>query len=42
MNQNYAFVNCHGTGGLFYLYPVADDDLEQAHDTGVERNFAFI
>lgn len=41
MNQNYAFVNCHGTGGLFYLYPVADDDLEQAHDTGVERNFTF-
>ena len=40
-SENYAFINCHGTGGVIYLYPVADDDLKQAHDTGVERNFSF-
>lgn len=41
LNQNYAFFNCHGTGGVLYLYPVADDDLQMAHETGVERNFNF-
>lgn len=40
-NKNYAFFNIHGTGGLLYLYPVADDDLEQAHSEGVTRNFNF-
>lgn len=40
-NENYAFFNIHGTGGLLYLYPVADDDLEQAHNEGVSRNFTF-
>ena len=40
-SDNYAFINCHGTGGVIYLYPVAADDLKQAHDTGVERNFSF-
>lgn len=39
--QNYAFINCHGTGGLFFLYPVAENDLEQAHEEGVERRFQF-
>lgn len=39
--SNYAFVNCHGTGGLFYLYPVHEDDSIKAHAEGVERDFSF-
>ena len=41
-NENYAFFNIHGTGGLFYLYPVFEDDLEQAHKEGVTRDFTFL
>ena len=40
-DDNYVFMNCHGTGGLFYLYPVADDDMEKAHNEGTERRFQF-
>lgn len=40
-DNNYVFMNCHGTGGLFYLYPVADDDMEKAHNEGTERRFQF-
>lgn len=40
-DDNYVFMNCHGTGGLFYLYPVADDDIERAHTEGTERRFQF-
>lgn len=39
--EHYAFVNCHGTGGIFYLYPVAEDDLDKAHSEGVTRDFTF-
>lgn len=39
--ENYAFINCHGTGGVLYLYPVADNDMEKAHEEGVTRNFNF-
>lgn len=41
LDMNYAFVNCHGTGGLFYLYPVAEDDMEKAKTEGVKRSFNF-
>ena len=40
-NENYAFINCHGTGGVLYVYPVVDDDLEEAHTNGVTRDFKF-
>lgn len=40
-DHNYAFINCHGTGGLFYLYPVTENDMIQAHEDGVERKFQF-
>ncbi len=41
-NENYAFFNIHGTGGLIYLYPVAEDDMEKAHTEVVTRNFSFL
>lgn len=34
--ENFAFFNCHGTGGLLYIYPVFDKEKE----TGV-RDFSF-
>ena len=40
-NQNYAFVNCHGTGGILYIYPVAEDDTLKAHTVGTTRDFKF-
>ncbi|MCI9110495.1 MAG: hypothetical protein HFH47_01635 [Bacilli bacterium] len=40
-DMNFAFVNCHGTGGLFYLYPVSEDDMEKAKTEGVKRDFNF-
>lgn len=39
--ENFAFINCHGTGGMFYLYPIFEDDMEKAHTEGVTRNFSF-
>ena len=40
-DNNYVFMNCHGTGGLFYIYPIAEDDMEKAHNEGTERRFQF-
>lgn len=40
-NENYAFINCHGTGGMLYVYPVSDNDLSLAHTQGVTRDFKF-
>ena len=40
-NQNYAFFNCHGTGGLLYVYPVWQNDMKEAHEVGVDRDFSF-
>lgn len=40
-DDNYVFMNCHGTGGLFYLYPIAEDDMEKAHTEGTERRLQF-
>lgn len=40
--ENYAFFNIHGTGGLVYLYPIAEDDLSTAHTNGVTRDFTFL
>ncbi len=40
-NQNYAFFNCHGTGGMIYVYPLWENDMVQAHKTGVDRDFSF-
>lgn len=34
--ENYAFFNCHGTGGLLYIYPVYDE-----MDTTKPRDFSF-
>src|SRR5699024_2437602 len=40
-NENYAFINSHGTGGMLYVYPVSDNDLSLAHTQGVTRDFKF-
>lgn len=41
-NNNYAFINCHGTGGVLYIYPVWNKELDTSIDNGVEvRNFSF-
>lgn len=39
--QNFAFINCHGTGGMIFTYPVFEDDTKKAHEDGVTRDFAF-
>lgn len=38
---NFASINCHGTGGLFFTYPVYDYDREKVMQEGETRNFAF-
>lgn len=40
-DENFAFINCHGTGGVFYLYPVFEDDMEKAKKEGTTRDFTF-
>lgn len=39
LQQNYAFINCHGTGGLLYIYPYSSQ--EELADKSQSRNFAF-
>ena len=38
---NMAFFNCHGTGGLLYIYPAFERDMEKAHAEGVTSDFSF-
>lgn len=39
--SNFAFINCHGTGGLLYLYPVEEIDMDKVKKEGATRDFKF-
>ncbi len=40
-DENFALINCHGTGGALYLYPVYDEDIETVKQNGTTRDFSF-